>query len=77
MADFFPVVMDYAGPNSANRFETIIPVGLSVQNARTTYLATLAYNTTAAADNNLNLQTDAQAHLLRIRPTICQKVKLC
>ena len=65
MADFFPVVMDYAGPDSANRFETIIPVGLSVQNARTTYLATLAYNTTAAADKNLNLQTDAQIGLQR------------
>ena len=65
MAEFFPEVMDYAGTNSANRFDTIIPVGLAVQNARTTYLATLAYNTTAYADKNLNLQTDAQIGLQR------------
>ena len=65
MAAFFPEVLDYAGTESANRFETIIPVGLSVQNARTTYLATLAYNTTAYADKTLNLYTDAQIGLLR------------
>lgn len=65
MAAFFPEVLDYAGTNSANRFETIIPVGLAVQNARTTYLATLAYNTTAYADKNLNLYTDAQIGLQR------------
>ncbi len=65
MADFFPVVLDYAGTESNRRFETIIPVGLSVQNARTTYFAKLAYNTTAYADKNLNLTTDAQIGLQR------------
>ena len=65
MAEFFPVVMDYKGTESGRRFETIIPVGLSVQNARTTYLSLLSYNTTAAADGNLNLTTDAQIGLQR------------
>ena len=65
MAAFFPVVMDYSGPETNRRFETIIPVGLAVQNARTTYLSTLAYNITAYADKNLNLNTDAQIGLQR------------
>lgn len=64
-AAFIPEVLEYAGPETAQRFETIIPVGLSVQNARTTYLALLAYNTTAYADKNLNLYTDAQIGLQR------------
>ena len=65
MAEFFPVVMHYRGSESGRRFETIIPVGLSVQNARTTYLSLLSYNTTAYADGNLNLTTDAQIGLQR------------
>lgn len=64
-AAFMPRVLDYAGTETGKQFETIIPVGLSVQNARTTYLATLSYNPTAYDDGNLNLQTDAQIGLQR------------
>ncbi|MBE6882515.1 MAG: DUF4886 domain-containing protein, partial [Ruminococcaceae bacterium] len=65
MADYIPVVLDYAGTESGKQFKDIIPVGLSVQNARTTYLSLLSYNTTAYADGNLNLYTDAQIGLQR------------
>ena len=64
-AAYLPIVMDYIAAESGRRFESIIPVGLSMQNARTTYLALLAYNTTAYADGNLNLYTDAQIGLQR------------
>ena len=64
-AAFMPQVLNYEGTESGAKFKTIIPVGLSVQNARTTYLALLAYNTTAYADKNLNLKTDAQIGLQR------------
>ena len=65
MAAYLSVVLDYAGTESGKRFETLIPVGLSVQNARSTYLSLLSYNTTAYADKNLNLTTDAQIGLQR------------
>ncbi len=65
LANYIPVVLDYEGTESGKKFEDIVPVGLSVQNARTTYLALLAYNTTAYADGNLNLTTDAQIGLQR------------
>ena len=64
-ANFFPTVLTYEGTESGRRYEDIIPVSLSVQNARTTYLAKLRYNTTAYADGNLNLYTDAQIGLQR------------
>jgi hypothetical protein len=63
MAAFFPVVMNYTGTNSSNRFESIIPVGLAVQNARTTYLATLSYNSEKGI--TVNLQNDPQIGLQR------------
>lgn len=65
LANYIPIVLDYEGTESGKKFEDIVPVGLSVQNARTTYLALLAYNTTAYADGNLNLTTDAQIGLQR------------
>ncbi|MBQ7873531.1 MAG: leucine-rich repeat protein, partial [Oscillospiraceae bacterium] len=65
MMAYIPVVLDYEGTESGNKFKNIVPVGLSIQNARTTYLALLAYNTTAYADGNLNLYTDAQIGLQR------------
>ena len=65
MAAFMPNVLDYAGTNSGKQFKTIIPVGLSIQNARSTYLALLAYNTSAYDDGTLNLTTDAQIGLQR------------
>ena len=64
-AAFMPQVLDYTGTESGAQFNTLIPVGLSIQNARTTYLALLRYNTTAYADGNLNLITDAQIGLQR------------
>ena len=64
-AAFMPQVLDFAGTESGVQFKDIIPVGLSIQNARTTYLALLRYNTTAYADGNLNLITDAQIGLQR------------
>ena len=64
-AAFMPQVLDFAGIESGVQFKDIIPVGLSIQNARTTYLALLRYNTTAYADGNLNLITDAQIGLQR------------
>ena len=64
-ADYIPVVLGYKGTESGKQFKTIVPVGLSIQNARTTYLALLRYNTTAYADGNLNLVTDAQIGLQR------------
>ena len=64
-AAFMPQVLDFSGTESGVQFKDIIPVGLSIQNARTTYLALLRYNTTAYADGNLNLITDAQIGLQR------------
>ncbi len=65
MAAFVLQTLDYVGTESGAQFKTIIPVGLSIQNARTTYLALLRHNTTAFADGNLNLMTDAQIGLQR------------
>ena len=65
MADYLPVVLDYAGPDTGKQFKTIIPVGLSVQNARTTYLALLSHNTDAYDNGDLNLITDAPIGLQR------------
>lgn len=65
MADFYPSVLDYQGEESGKRFSSLVPVGLSIQNARTTYLSLLAYNTTAYADKNLSYITDAQIGLQR------------
>ena len=65
MANFFPSILEYQGEKTGKRFTTLVPVGLSIQNARTTYLSLLAYNTTAYADKNLNYTTDAQIGLQR------------
>ncbi len=65
MADFYPTILEYKGKTTGKRFSTLVPVGLSIQNARTTYLSLLAYNTTAYADKNLNYTTDAQIGLQR------------
>ncbi|MBR5289500.1 MAG: DUF4886 domain-containing protein, partial [Erysipelotrichaceae bacterium] len=65
MANYFPVVLDFEGTETGAKFETIIPVGQAVQNARSTYLALLSYNTSAYDDKNLNLTTDAQIGLQR------------
>lgn len=65
MAAYLPTVLDYVGTESGKQFKAIISVGLSVQNTRSTYLALLRYNTTAYADGNLNLYTDAQIGLQR------------
>ena len=65
MAAFYPTVLEYQGTDSGKRFTTLVPVGLSIQNARTTYLALLAYNTTAYDDKNLSYTTDAQIGLQR------------
>jgi len=64
-ADFYPSVFNYVGMETGKQYADVIPVGLSVQNARTTYLALLSYNPTAYADGNLNLVTDAQLGLQR------------
>ena len=65
MAEYLPIVLDYEGTKTGKRFKDLIHVGLSIQNARTTYLALLSYNPTAYADKNLNLYTDAQIGLQR------------
>ena len=65
MAQFHPTILEYTGTQSGKRFTNLVPVGLSIQNARTTYLSLLAYNTTAYADKNLNYTTDAQIGLQR------------
>jgi hypothetical protein len=65
MAEFYPSVLEYQGSEYGKTFKTLVPVGLSIQNARTTYLALLSYNTTAYADGNLNYTTDAQIGLQR------------
>ena len=60
-AEFYPKGLDYLGTETGNRYASIIPVGLSIQNARTTYLSTLSYNIGAAVD----LQNDPQIGLQR------------
>ena len=65
ISSYLPIVLEYAGEQSGKQFKTIVPVGLSVQNARTTYLALLSYNTDAYDKGNLNLITDAQIGLQR------------
>ena len=65
MGQFYQNTIEYNGTLSGKRLNTIVPVGLSIQNARTTYLSLLAYNTTAYADKNLNYRTDAQIGLQR------------
>jgi hypothetical protein len=64
-AAFYPSVFNYVGTETGKQYADVIPVGLSVQNARTTYLALLSYNPTAYADGNLDLVTDAQLGLQR------------
>lgn len=64
-ANYFIDVLNYSGNETNKKFTSIIPVGLAIQNARTTYLAELEYNKTAYADGNLNPGTDAQIGLLR------------
>ncbi|MBQ5666943.1 MAG: DUF4886 domain-containing protein, partial [Oscillospiraceae bacterium] len=61
MADFYPVNMEYFGAESGKQYDTIIPVGLSIQNARTTYLALLNYNN----GETITLESDPQIGLLR------------
>lgn len=65
MAAFYPSLLEYQGTETGKRFTTLVPVGLSVQNARTTYLALLAYNTNAYIDKTLNYTTDGQIGLQR------------
>ena len=65
MAKFYPSILEYQGETTGKRFTNLVPVGLSIQNARTTYLSLLAYNTTAYTDKNLNYTTDAQIGLQR------------
>ena len=60
-AAFYPKGLDYLGTETGNRYAGIIPVGLSIQNARTTYLSTLSYNIGATVD----LQNDPQIGLQR------------
>jgi hypothetical protein len=65
LAPHYLGMMQHAGTTTGTKYTSIIPVGLSIQNARTTYLALLAYNTSAYDDGNLNLTTDAQIGLQR------------
>ena len=65
MAGYYPSFLEYQGTETGKQFTTLIPVGLAVQNARTTYLALLSYNTSAYDDKNLNYETDAQIGLQR------------
>ena len=60
-AAFYPKCLDYLGTETGNQYASIIPVGLSIQNARTTYLSKLYYNVGAAVD----LQNDPQIGLQR------------
>ena len=60
-AAFYPKTLDYVGEQSGNRYVSVIPVALSVQNARTTYLSTLSYN----VGQTVNFQTDPQIGLQR------------
>ena len=62
-AAFYPKTLDYVGSTSGNRYTSIIPVGLSVQNARTTYLSTLSYNSEQGI--TVNLKNDPQIGLQR------------
>ncbi|MBQ6876874.1 MAG: DUF4886 domain-containing protein [Oscillospiraceae bacterium] len=61
MADFYPINMEYFGAESGKQYDAIIPVGLSIQNARTTYLALLNYN----KGEDITLESDPQVGLLR------------
>ena len=54
-------MMEHEGTRTGTKYTSLIPVGLSIQNARSTYLALLAYNT----DATLNLTTDTQIGLQR------------
>ena len=65
MAAFFPSILKSQGTETGKRFTSLVPVGLSVQNARTTYLALLAYNTSAYLDKTLSYETDGQIGLQR------------
>ena len=65
MAEYYPTLLNYRGTESGKQFTTLVPVGLAVQNARTTYLALLSHNTSAYDDKNLNYETDAQIGLQR------------
>ena len=65
MAAFYPSILEYQGTETGKRFTDLVPVGLSIQNARTTYLALLAYNTSAYLDKTLNYTTDGQIGLQR------------
>ncbi|MBQ9469212.1 MAG: DUF4886 domain-containing protein [Clostridia bacterium] len=61
-ASFFPTVLTYRGTSTGQRFTDMIPVALAVQNARTTYFATLKYSNGTVTEI---LTTDAQSGLLR------------
>ena len=65
IGEYFINVTDLDGELSGKRFSAVVPVGLAIQNARSTYLAQLQYNTSAYDDNNLNYVTDAQIGLQR------------
>ena len=61
LAPHYLAMMEHAGTTTGTKYTSLIPVGLSIQNARSTYLALLAYNTGAT----LNLTTDTQIGLQR------------
>ena len=65
MAELYPTLLEYHGTETGKRFTTLVPVGLAIQNARTTYLALLKYNETAYLDGTLNYKTDGQIGLQR------------
>lgn len=65
MAELYPTFLEYEGTETGKRFTSLIPVGQSIQNARTTYLSLLAYNTSAYLDKTLNYKTDGQLGLQR------------
>ena len=60
LASYFVGMLDYCS-STGKRYSGIVPVALSIQNARTTYLSTLSYNVGQA----VNYNTDPQIGLQR------------
>ena len=61
--DYFPTVLTFRG-DRGKVFEDIIPVGLAIQNARSTYFALFDYHTDDTSKSQI-LSYDAQCGLLR------------
>ena len=63
MAAVYPNILAYQGTETGKRFTDLVPAGLAVQNARTTYLALLSYNNGAEVtyknDVQIGLQRDS------------------